>query len=114
MPLWKDPKTGKYRYQFQHQRRRYSKTGFDTKRAAAKAMATHKAALEMPTSVTPQLPQTPSASDSGTLSLEMLMVKYLRVAERSLAEVSLKKRKAAFRRLLNHVGNTRQQLSLRI
>ena len=42
---------------------------------------------------------------AGHLSLEELMVKYLRLAERSLAEVSLKKRKAAFRRLLDHVEN---------
>ena len=28
MPLWKDPQNGKYRYQFQHQGKRYSKTGF--------------------------------------------------------------------------------------
>ena len=33
------------------------------------------------------------------------MVKYLRLAERSLAEVSLKKRKAAFRRFFDHAGN---------
>ena len=33
------------------------------------------------------------------------MVRYLRVAERSLAEVSFKKRKAAFRRFLDHVGD---------
>ena len=105
MPLWKDPKTGKYRYQFQYRGRRYSKTGFDTKRAADKAMAAHKAALEKPTGVIPQSPQTPSASDYVILSLEELMVKYLRVAERSLAPVSLRYRKTVFRRFLAHLGN---------
>ena len=106
MPLWEDPKTGNYRYQFQHLGRRYSKTGFDTQKAAKAAMAEHRAALGTAPSVTPQSPPTPCVSDSGTcLNLEALMVKYLRLAERSLAEVSLKKRKAAFRRFLDLVGN---------
>ena len=106
MPLWKDPKTGKYRYQFQYRGQRYSKTGFDTKRAAVKAMAEHRAALETVPSVIPQSPPTPCVSDSETcLNLEALMVRYLRVAERSLAPVTLRYRKTVFRRFLAHLGN---------
>jgi integrase len=105
MPLWKDPKTGKYRYQFQYQRHRYSKTGFDTKRAAAKAMAEHRGALETPPSVTTQSRQTPFGSGSENLDLETLMVEYLRVAERSLAPKTLEYRKIVFRRFLRSVGN---------
>jgi hypothetical protein len=59
----------------------------------------------------PATPSTPScktlyASDSETwLNLESLMVKYLRLAEKSLPEVSLKKRKVGFRRFIDRVGN---------
>ncbi len=111
MPLWKDPKTGRWRYQFQHLGHRHSKTGFQTKAEARTKMELQRASLAGDPPPTPPRPSTPSfetpcASDSGTcLNLEALMVKYLRVAERSLAEVSLKKRKAAFRRFLDHVGN---------
>ena len=84
----------------------------NSKAKARTAMELHRASLtrdqEPPVALTPLTPsfETPFASDSGTsLNLEALMVKYLRVAERSLAEVSLKKRKAAFRRFLDHVGN---------
>ena len=104
MPLWKDPKTGKYRYQFQHLGKRYSKTGFLTKKAAGIAMAKHQEELEIRDQTPPSMP-TPYASASGPLDLETLMVKYLRLAERTLADVSLKKRKAAFRRFLDHVNN---------
>ena len=104
MPLWKDPKTGNWRYQFQHLGRRYSKTGFDTQRAANKAMAHHRTSLEAGT-VTPPSPMTPSASDYGALDLETLMVKYLRLAERRLADVTLRYRKTVFRRFLAHLGN---------
>jgi integrase len=107
MPLWKDPRTGKYRYQFQHLGRRYSKAGFDTKKAANQAMIAHQTALENQLADPPKTShEKPSVSDSGRcLTLETLMVKYLLLAERSLAEVSLKKRKGAFRRFLAHVGN---------
>jgi integrase len=103
MPIWKDPKTGRWRYQFQHLGQRHSKTGFDTLKAAKAGMAKRREELETEAR-TPPSPPMPSASDSGPLILEALMVKYLRLAERSLAEVSLKKRKAAFRRFLDHVG----------
>jgi len=104
MPLWKDPKTGKYRYQFQHQGRRYSKTGFDNQKAVKRAMEKHREELEAPLPTAPS-PPTPSASDSGTLDLETLMVKYLRLAERSLASITLRYRKTVFRRFLAHLGN---------
>jgi len=111
MPLWKDPKSGKYRYQFQYRGQRYSRTGFKTKAEARTNMELQRASLAGEPPPQPPTPSTPSfempcASDSVTcLNLEALMVKYLRLAERSLAEVSLKKRKAAFRRFLDLVGN---------
>jgi len=104
MPLWKDPKTGRWRYQFQHLGQRYSKTGFDTQKAAKAGMAKRRGELEMEDR-TPPSPPMPSASDSGPLSLEALMVNYLRLAERSLAPVTLRYRKTVFRRFLAHLGN---------
>jgi hypothetical protein len=103
MPLWKDPKTGKWRYQFQHRGRRFSKTGFKTKAEARNAQEAYRKSLTNPE--TPQSPLMPSASDYGTLSLEELMVRYLRVAQRSLAPITLRYRKTVFRRFLKHIGN---------
>jgi integrase len=104
MPLWKDPRTGKYRYQFQHLGKRYSKTGFATQKAARSALEQHRAELEKEAQTLPS-PPTPCASASGPLDLESLMVKYLRLAERSLAPVTLRYRKTVFRRFLAHLGN---------
>ncbi len=104
MPLWKDPKTGKYRYQFQHLGKRYSKTGFATQKAAGIAMGKHQKELEDQDQTPPSLP-TPSVSASEPLDLEALMVKYLRLAERGLAEKTLTYRKTVFKRFLAHVGN---------
>ena len=64
MPLWKDPRTGKYRYQFQHLGKRYSKTGFATQKAARSALEQHRAELEKGAQ-TPPSPPTPCASASG-------------------------------------------------
>ena len=66
MPLWKDPKNGKYRYQFQHLGRRYSKTGFATQKAARSALEQHRAELEQEAQ-TPPSPPTLCVSDSGPL-----------------------------------------------
>jgi integrase len=104
MPLWKDPKTGKYRIQFQYLGKRYSKTGFDTQRAAERWKNDKLKELEQGTQ-TPPSPPTPSVSDSAPLTLETLMVQYLRLAERSLAAVTLRYRKTIFRRFLAHLGN---------
>jgi hypothetical protein len=54
---------------------------------------------------TPPSPPTPSVSVSEPLDLETLMVKYLRLAERALAENTLTYRKTVFKRFLAHVGN---------
>lgn len=104
MASWKDPRTGKYRYQFEFRGKKYGKAGFATKREARKAEAMQRAEVEG-TQLIPPSPPTPSVSGSESLSLEELMVRYLRLAERGLADVSLKKRKAAFRRFLNKVGD---------
>jgi integrase len=104
MPLWKDPKTGKYRIQFQHQGKRYSKTGFATQKAAETWMVSRRTELEQEAQTPPSQP-TPSVSASGSLDLETLMVKYLRLAERSLAPITLRYRKIVFRRFLAHLGN---------
>jgi integrase len=102
MPLWRE--NGRFRYQFQHLGRRYGKSGFATQKAARMAMEQHRAELEKKAQ-TPLSPKTPSASASEVLTLEALMVKYLRLAERSLAEKTLYYRKAVFRRFLAHAGN---------
>jgi integrase len=102
MPLWKT-KSG-YRAQFQHEKKRYSKTGFPTQKAAEKWIVDKRAELEQE-SKTPPSPPTRYASDSGPLDLETLMVKHLRFAERNLVPSGLAYRKAVFRRFLAHVGN---------
>ena len=109
MPLWKDPQNGKYRYQFQHQGKRYSKTGFATQKAARTAMEQHRTELETQAK-TPPSPRMQSVSDSGPLTLEGLMVAYLRIAERTLAPKTLSYRKTVFRRFLQHAGNVQANL----
>ena len=104
MPLWKDPKNGKYRIQFQFLRKRYSKTGFATQKAAEQWRWDKEKELEREAQ-TPPSPPMPSASVSEPLDLETLMVKYLRLAERGLAEKTLTYRKTVFKRFLAHVGN---------
>ncbi len=102
MPLWKT-KSG-YRIQFQHLGQRYSKSGFATRKEAIKWEVKKREQLEKEAQ-TPPSPPMQSASDSGPLTLEALMVKYLRLAERGLAEKTLAYRKTVFRRFLSHVGN---------
>lgn len=103
MPLWKDPKTGKYRYQFQYRGQRYSRTGFDSQKAAKAAMAKHRGDLEQPQNLTPPSPSTPSALGSRTLSLMELMVKHLRLAERELIPSTVSYRSTVFRRFHAHI-----------
>jgi integrase len=103
MPSWRDYK-GKFRAQFQHEGRRYSKTGFPTKKAAERWIAVRRHELEQEAKSPPSPPML-SASDSGSLTLEALMVRYLRVAERTLAEKTLSYRLTVFRRFLAHTGN---------
>jgi integrase len=100
MPLWKDPKTGLWRYQFQHQGQRYGKYGFQDKKTARREMEKHREKLENPT---PPIP--PSSPTPSVLDLETLMVEYLRVAERQLAPKTLEYRKIVFRRFLGHTKN---------
>jgi hypothetical protein len=104
MPLWKDPKTGRWRYQFQHLGQRYSKTGFDTQKAANAAKAKHRAELEQ-TSEKQTISTSSSALGCVTLTLGALMVQYLRVAERKLAPITLRYRKTVFRRFLEQLGD---------
>ncbi len=98
MPLWKDPKTGRWRYQFQHLGQRHSKTGFQSKAEARSAQEAHRMKL-----ADPRIP--PSSSTPCALGLENLMVEYLRVAERQLAPKTLTYRKTVYRRFLDFAGN---------
>jgi integrase len=102
MPFWKT-KRG-YRAQFQHRGKRYSKTGFPTQKAAEKWIVDKRTELEREAQ-TPPSPPTRCASDSGPLTLETLMVKHLRFAERNLVRSGLNYRQAVFRRFLAQVGN---------
>lgn len=102
MPLWKT-KSG-YRIQFQHEGRRYSKSGFPTQKAAERWQVEKLRDLEQE-SRTPPTVTSSSVSDSGPLTLGALMVEYLRGAERILAPVTLRYRKTVFRRFLNHLGD---------
>lgn len=104
MASWKDRRTGKYRYQFEFRGKKYSKAGFATKKEAKKAEAMRRAEVER-SQLTRPSPPTPSVSGSESLSLEELMVKHLRLAERSLVPGTVAYRKVVFRRFLNHVGN---------
>lgn len=102
MPLWKT-KSG-YRVQFQHLGKRYSKSRFTTKKAAERWEVEKRKELEQGDQ-TPASPPTPSGLDSESLTLETLMVKHLRFAERNLVPSGLAYRQAVFRRFLAHVGN---------
>lgn len=105
MPLWKDPRTGKYRYQFQYLGKRYGRNGFDTQKAAKAAMAKHREELENPASplTTSMLPG--SVSDSDQLDLETMMVKHLLRVERDLVPATIAYRKAVFHRFIRQVAN---------
>jgi integrase len=84
--------------------KRYSKSGFATQKPAERWQVEKLKELEQETK-TPPSPPTPSVSDSGPLTLEGLMVAYLRIGERTLAPITLSFRKATFRRFIAHVGN---------
>jgi integrase len=105
MPLWKDPRTGKYRYQFQYQGKRYGRNGFDTQKAAKAAMAKHREELENPASLLMTSTKPGSVSDSDHLDLETLMVKHLLRVERDLVPATIAYRKAVFHRFIKKVGN---------
>jgi len=100
MPLWKDPKSGLWRYQFQHLGQRHGKYGFQDKKTARREMEKHRERLEIQSQ-----PISPSSPTPCALDLETLMVEYLRVAERQLAPKTLEYRKIVFRRFLRHTKN---------
>jgi hypothetical protein len=102
--IMEDPRTGKYRYQFQQLGKRYSKTGFATQKAARSALEQHRAELEKEAQ-TPPSPPTPCASASRPLDLETMIVKHLRFVERNLVRSGLAYRQVGFRRFLAHVSN---------
>ena len=102
MPLWKT-KSG-YRIQFQYLGKRYSKSGFKTQKVAERWEVLKRAELEKEAQTPPSL-KTPSVSASGPLMLEELMVKFLRIAERTLAPITITYRKSVFKRFLAHIGN---------
>jgi integrase len=102
MPSWKE--NGKYRIQFQYLGKRHSKSGFKTQKAAEKWQVLKLAELEKEAQTPPSL-KTPSASACEVLTLEGLMVQYLRIGERTLAPITLGYRKNVYRRFLAHVGN---------
>lgn len=102
MPLWKT-RSG-YRAQFQYLGKRYSKTGFATQKAAEKWIVDNRTELERRAQTSPSQ-TTLCVSDSEPLTLESLMVKHLRFAERNLVASGLAYRQAVFRRFLAHVGN---------
>jgi integrase len=85
---------GKWRYEFEIEGKRYTKTGFLTKTEA-------KAAMEMRKK---QIKETflplPEGSDLLTT-----MAKYLESAEKRLAPKTFEYRKIVYRRFLQHIGN---------
>lgn len=105
MALWKDPQTGKYRVQFQHLGRRYSKTGFTTQKAAARWQADRLRELEQESKTPAIKANSPASASSQPFTLGKLMLEYLQMAERKLAPVTLRYRKTVFRRFLAHLGD---------
>jgi integrase len=101
MPLWKT--ASGYRIQFQYLGHRYSKTGFPSKKAAERWQVEKLAELEKEA----QIPKEPNSSavDSSPLTLGGLMLKYMAIAERTLAPKTLSYRKTVFRRFLQDIGN---------
>jgi integrase len=102
MPSWKTAKG--WRAQFQYLGKRHSKTGFPSQKAAERWIILQKHELEREAMRPPSLP-TPFASDSGPLTLEVLMVRYLRLAERTLVETTFAYRRNVYRKFLQHAGN---------
>lgn len=103
MPSWRE--NGKYRIQFQFLGKRYSKSGFATKKLAERWQTDRLRELEQEAQ-TPPIKQ--NSSDSVSLQpllLGKLMLEYLNLAERELASITLSYRKAVFRRFLAHVGD---------
>lgn len=105
MPLWKDPRTGKYRYQFQHLGKRHGRNGFDTQKAATTAMVKHREELEQAQPPTPSTSMPSPALSSLPLDLATVMARHLRLVERNLSKGYLEYRQAVFRRFLASVGN---------
>jgi integrase len=106
MPLWKEGKF--WRIQFQFNKRRYSKQGFATRKAAERWQVekTKELEEEAKTPVSPkQNGQTSSGSDSSPLTLGGLMMQYMSFAERSLAEKTIGYRKSVFKKFITHVGS---------
>lgn len=110
MASWQDPRTGKWRYQFEFQKKKYGKAPFDTEAKAKRAEARHRAMLEqglLPTKATspPTSTPPPSASDSESLTLEAMMIKHLLRVERDLVPSTVAYRKTVFQRFLANAGN---------
>jgi len=104
MPLWKDPRSGKYRIQFQHLGKRYSKTGFASKKEAEKWQILKVAELDREAK-TPPKESNSSLQDFSPLTLGDLMLKYMAVAERTLSFKTLSYRRTVFRRFLTKTGD---------
>jgi integrase len=99
MPSWRVGKL--WRAQFQHLGRRFSKSGFATKKEAHRWQTERLKELEQEAKTPRQMP----SSKPDSLSLGALMLQYMAVAERTLAPKTLSYRKTTFRRFLAHVGN---------
>jgi hypothetical protein len=96
MPLWKDPKNGKYLYQFQYLRRRYSKTGYATQKAAQTAMVKHREELEtQPVRLT-----TPTV-----MGFREVANLYLYYAKRRFAAKTYQYKVIVYREFMKHTGD---------
>jgi integrase len=96
MPLWRDPKNGKYRYQFQYRGRRYSKTGFATQKAAQTALVKHRESLE----TNPVRPSTPTV-----MGFKEMANLYLDYTQRRFAEKTHKYKVFVYREFLRNTGD---------
>lgn len=94
MPLWKDPKNGKWRYQFQHLGKRHSKTGFKTKAEARSEMEKERAGLMKPTTSTPVATAFKSVAND-----------YLDYAKRRYVIKTYKQKVFVYKSFLEYAGN---------
>jgi integrase len=93
MSLFKTP-AGVWRYHFQHEGTRYTKSGFHSKKEAREAEAAHRAALQKGSQPVP-----------NDLDLLTLAEEYLDANQRRLAEKTWKYKRFVFNSFLAHAGN---------
>ncbi|MGA3114585.1 MAG: tyrosine-type recombinase/integrase [Syntrophobacteraceae bacterium] len=89
MTVWKDPKTGRYRYKFKHKGQQYGKKGIVTRKAAAEQEAAEKKKLKGP--------------ETLTVSFHELATQYLDFMQPRIAKNTYRSKKLIFKSFLSFI-----------